>query len=110
MKHLQKFNDWKQKPVNENFDPAMLQLGAVIAVLGYKAIKALLKGALVQIGKRVQPSAEDLKKYADLVIQNAQEMNVIKISLADLKRDLYSKIDSGEIKTVNDVVKYFDKA
>jgi hypothetical protein len=90
--------------VNEGLDPVVLQIGAVLAVLGYKAIREIL----YHVGKNMVTEPAELKKYADEVLDKAKSLD-IKVSLTDLKSEIYSKIDSGEIKTAGQILKCFDK-
>jgi hypothetical protein len=87
----------------ESLDPVVLPIGAVLAVLGYKAIREILH----QIGKNVDQEPAELKNYTDLVLDKAKDLD-IKVSLTDLKSEIYSKIDSGEIKTAGQILKCFD--
>jgi hypothetical protein len=89
--------------VNEGLDPVVLQIGAVLAVLGYKAIRALL----INIGKNSEQEPAELKRYTDLVLDKAKNLD-IKVSLTSLKSEIYAKIDSGKIKTPGDILKCFD--
>jgi len=99
-RNVKGFNEF----VNESLDPVVLQIGAVLAVLGYKAIREIL----CRIGRNVEQEPAELKKYTDLVLDKAKDLN-IKVSLTDLKSEIYSKIDSGEIKTSGQILKCFDK-
>jgi hypothetical protein len=99
-RNVKGFNEF----INESLDPVVLQIGAVLAVLGYKSIRAIL----AHIGKNAEQKPVELKKYADLVLDKAKELDV-KVSLTSLKSDIYSKIDSGKIKTAADILKCFDK-
>ena len=87
----------------ESLDPVVLPIGAVLAVLGYKAIREIL----YHIGKNMVTEPAELKKYADEVLDKAKDLD-IKVSLTDLKSEIYSKIDSGEIKTPGEILKCFD--
>jgi hypothetical protein len=87
----------------ESLDPVVLPIGAVLAVLGYKAIREIL----YHIGKNMVTEPAELKKYADEVLDKAKDLD-IKASLADLKSEIYSKIDSGKIKTCSEILKCFD--
>ncbi len=89
--------------INISLDPVVLQIGAVLAVLGYKAIREILH----QIGKNVDQEPAELKNYTDLVLDKAKDLD-IKVPLTDLKSEIYSKIDSGEIKTAGQILKCFD--
>ena len=89
--------------VNEGLDPVVLQIGAVLAVLGYKAIREIL----YHVGKNMVTEPAELKKYADEVLDKAKSLD-IKVSLTSLKSEIYAKIDSGKIKTTNEILKCFD--
>ena len=98
-KKVKGFNEF----VNEGLDPVVLQIGAVLAVLGYKAIREIL----YHVGKNMVTEPVELKKYTDEVLDKAKSLD-IKVSLTSLKSEIYSKIDSGEIKTTNQILKCFD--
>ena len=87
----------------ERLDPVVLPIGAVLAVLGYKVIRAII----VSIGKNSEQEPAELKNYTDLLLDKAKDLD-IKVSLTDLKSEIYSKIDSGEIKTPGEILKCFD--
>ena len=99
-RNVKGFNEF----VNESLDPVVLQIGAVLAVLGYKAIREIF----YQIGKNVHEEPAELKRYADEILEAAQARD-IKVSLTNLKSEIYSKIDSGKIKTLSDILKCFEK-
>ena len=87
----------------ESLDPVVLPIGAVLAVLGYKVIRAII----VSIGKNSEQEPAELKNYTDLLLDKAKDLD-IKVSLTDLKSEIYSKIDSGKIKTCSEILKCFD--
>lgn len=105
MKHLQKFDDWNTGPVNEAIDPIWLQIVAVVAVLGYKAIKSML----ISYGNKIERKPEELKEIVNEFLDKAYDSLELKTSLKDLKADLHQKIEAGKIKTPNDIMKYFEK-
>ena len=58
-------------------------------------------------GKNSEQEPAELKNYTDLLLDKAKDLD-IKVSLTDLKSEIYSKIDSGEIKTPGEILKCFD--
>ena len=63
--------------------------------------------AIVSIGKNSEQEPAELKNYTDLLLDKAKDLD-IKVSLTDLKSEIYSKIDSGKIKTCSEILKCFD--
>jgi len=107
MKHVSKYSEWT--PVNESISITDLQLAVILGIMGWIPLKRLIKSIAVKVGGSLNVEPDKLKKVAAEILEEVEKKNESGISLSTLKQNLMSKIDSGEIKTIGQLTKYFSK-
>ena len=107
MKHLSKYEAWQ--PVNENITLITLQIALILGIIGWRGLKALIKKVAGNIGMGVELEKAELKKLVDEILADIQAKNESGISISQVTKDVKSKIDAGEIKTLSQLQKYFNQ-
>lgn len=95
--------------LNEDF--GTIALGVMLAYFGIKTIKVIARYVLGSIGERVEIEPDKLKKLiSEMITQAATETGtgVGFLLASSLKKEIDAKIDSGEIKTIGDVKKFYE--
>ena len=107
MKHLNEYSNWK--PVNEGITIVTIQIAAILGILGWRGIKALLKKIGEHYGSKMELKKEELLDIVDDFMSNIKKQNFSGIKLDDVEKELKEKVESGEYKTIGQIAKYFDK-
>ena len=108
MKHVTKYGEWQ--PVNENISLITLQIGVILGLFGWAALKRLIKEVAIKLGSNLEQEPAKLKKVVDDVFAEVSKKNDSGINIKGVAKDIKDKIDAGEIKTIAQITKYFDQA
>jgi hypothetical protein len=86
--------------------------GIILGIVGLKFMRDLAKKLFSKIGKGIEQTPEELKKFVeDTYAEAAAELTGSDKSKADSwKKDLDAKIDSGEIKTLGELETHITNA
>ena len=95
--------------LNEDF--GAVALGVMLAYFGIKTLKLVSRYVLGSIGDRVEVEPAKLKKLvAEMITKAATETGTGEgfLMASALKKEIDAKIDSGDIKTIGDIKKFYE--
>jgi hypothetical protein len=107
MKHVTKYGEWQS--VNESITLVTLQIAVILGIIGFRGLRALIKKVAGDIGMNAELEKAELKKLVDEIMSDIQAKNESGISIGQVTKDVKSKIDAGEIKTLGQLQKYFNQ-
>lgn len=103
MKHVNNFTQWHSaNQLNEGVIAA-IQVGIILAILGWKGLKILTRKLAQKLGEGVELDEAKLKSIIDDVIDHVQKEDKSGTSLAQIRQALKAKVDGGEIKKIADI-------
>ena len=99
----------ESEELNEDF--GAVALGVMLAYFGIKTLKLISRYVLGSIGDRVEVEPAKLKKLvAEMITKAATETGRGEgfLMASALKKEIDAKIDSGDIKTIGDIKKFYE--
>ena len=110
----------KKQPINE-FGPVTLLIAVVLGIIGKELLKRFIKNAKAKVGMKVKLTSPELRAAAKSCVENAIMETIREISskkpagqtavaISALQSDVNMKIDSGELETMTEVLKYIEQA
>jgi len=99
----------ESEEVNEDF--GAIAIGVMLAFAGLNLLKGIATRVLGRWGENQEQDPEKLKKIvAEIAVNTANQTgaNTALLQNADIKKELDEKIDSGEIKNLGQLRKFFE--
>jgi hypothetical protein len=110
----------KKQQLNE-FGPVTMLIAVVLGIIGKELLKRFIKSAKAKVGMKVKLTSPELRAAAKSCVASAISETIREISsrkpagqtqvaIEALQSDVNMKIDSGELETMTEVLKYIEQA
>jgi len=109
MKHVNDFNNWRESSqINEGYE-ITLQAAIALAVIGLAGLRQIFLSLAKNVGFKAKLEESDLLRLVDEGIDAIKKADKSGSSFAQLEKELKSRVKSGKIQTINDIIKSIDE-
>lgn len=109
MKHVSNFNNWRESSqINEGYE-ITLQAAIALAVIGFAGLRQIFLSLAKNVGFKAKLEESDLLRLVDEGIDAIKKADKSGSSFAQLEKELKSRVKSGKIQTIGDIIKSIDE-